>query len=86
MPRGTMIQNRCDICGAGKHPAAQACRRCTSILGRLETRPDASGPVRHFDREARRCALKASWHNGAFHCYHRGITSAGRLQVCMDAG
>lgn len=68
-----MIQDWCEICGAEKHPAAHACRRCTSILGRVETRRDALGAVRHVDREARHRALKASWHNGAFHCYYTGV-------------
>jgi hypothetical protein len=68
-----MIYDGCDICGAEKHPRAYACRRCMGILNRVETRRDAAGALRRFNRDARRGALHDSWHNGAFHCYYSGV-------------
>jgi hypothetical protein len=65
--------NVCDICGGEKHPQGDACYRCKSILRRVETRLDVSGAPRHVDHEARRQALKNSWHDGAFHCYYTGV-------------
>ncbi len=64
---------RCVVCGAAKHPQAYACTRCKRILDRIETRRDASGAYRRFDREARLRALRDSWHDGAFHCFYTGI-------------
>ena len=68
-----MSQDGCAVCGAEKQPHAYACARCRRILDRFETRRDASGSYRRFDRAARLRALQHSWHDGAFHCFYTGI-------------
>lgn len=75
-----MPEDKCVICGDEKHRQAYACTRCKRILDRLETRRDASGAYRRFDREARLRALQDSWRDGAFHCFYTGIAliEAGR--------
>jgi hypothetical protein len=43
------------------------------IIDRAETRKDAAGRNRCFDREARISALQAAWRDGAFHCHYTGV-------------
>jgi hypothetical protein len=68
-----MTGDRCVVCGAGTHRPADACARCKRILGRVETRRDASGGVRRVDAAARLRALAGSWRDGAFHCFYTGV-------------
>jgi hypothetical protein len=63
----------CVICEAEKHALAYACVRCKRILDRIETRRDADGRLRRFDREARVRAMREAWSDGAFHCSYTGI-------------
>jgi len=62
------------VCGSEKHPRAYACVRCKRILDRVETRRDASGALRRFNRDARLQALRQSWRDNDFHCYYTDIS------------
>lgn len=68
-----MDDGGCTVCHGPKHPQAYACARCKKILDRVETRRDASGALRHVDRDARLRAMRESWHDGAFHCFYTGV-------------
>jgi hypothetical protein len=68
-----MIKDGCVVCGAETPRQAYACKRCKRIVDRLETRRDASGAYRQFDRQARLRAMQDSWRDGAFHCFYTGI-------------
>lgn len=64
----------CEICGdPTHHPRAYACPRCKKILDRIETRKNADGTGRGFDRAARIQAMKEAWWDGAFHCFYTGV-------------
>jgi hypothetical protein len=39
----------------------------------VETRKNADGTPRRFDRRARLHALQQSWRDGAFHCFYTGV-------------
>jgi hypothetical protein len=69
-----MLGDGCVVCSAEKHPQADTCPRCKHILGRVETRRNSSGALRHIDRQARLRALQESWHDSAFHCFYTDIT------------
>ena len=79
-----MADGGCTVCGAPKHPQAYACARCKKILDRVETRRDASGALRRFDRDARLRAMRESWHDGAFHCFYTGVALIDEGQRWRD--